>query len=70
MKFKQLEWIERDYMIAYSPSNHIGYLSICYEQGLYWPSWDLKLPGTTDLDSLKQSAQQHHEQYLMQYMEA
>lgn len=70
MKFKQLEWIERDCLIAYTPASRIGYVSICYEQGLYWAGWDMTLRGVEELDVLKLAAQQFHEQFLMQYVEA
>lgn len=69
MKFKPLNWIKRDYWIACTPASRFGDISIAYEEGLYWASWDLTLPGTKDLEELKQKGQEFHENYLKQFFE-
>lgn len=69
MKFKPLNWTKHDYWVADTPAIEFGYISITYEQGLYWASWDLYLSGTKDLEELKQKGQEFHENYLKQFFE-
>jgi len=69
MKFKPLKWTKHDYWIAYTPAARFGDISIAYEEGLYWASWDLTLPGTKDLEELKRKGQEFHENYLKQFFE-
>ncbi len=69
MKFRPLKWTKHDYWFANTPASEFGYITICYEEGKYWASWDLSLPGTTDIESLKQAAQAWHEEWLMAWIE-
>lgn len=69
MKFRPLKWIERDCWVADTPASEFGYITICYEEDKYWASWDLSLPGTIDLESLRQAAQAWHEEWLMAWIE-
>lgn len=68
-RFKPLAWVKRDHWVADTPASEFNYITICFEDGFYWASWDLLLPGTTDLDALKQAAQAWHEQWLEQFID-
>jgi hypothetical protein len=71
MKFKQLNWLPsgNNSYYAETPALHIKYIYIGYEQGLYWASWDMSIPGYNNLEELKQLGQQFHEDYLKQFFE-
>lgn len=73
MKIRELEWVQEapGKFIAYglrdgfSPND--GRFSILLApnepggEDLYWAAWNLRLPGTKDLQSLKDEAQSVHE---------
>lgn len=74
-KFKKLEWVpvygdERS-CCAISPVSIHGstHLYIYFEHEKYWANWDMTLAGTTNLQSLKDHAQQAHEAWLNQWIE-
>lgn len=69
MQFKQLVWVKRDHWVAETPASPLKYITICYEQGKYWASWDMTLPGCTDLDALKHAGQVWHNNWLKQWVE-
>jgi hypothetical protein len=68
-RFKPLNWIKRDSWFADTPASEFDYIAICYEDGKYWASWDLSLPGTTDLEALKLAAQVWHNEWLSEWIE-
>ncbi len=70
MKIKQLEWIKRDMWIAYTAAQPIvGYITISFEQGKYWPNWNCSLPGADDLETVMAQGQEFHEKFIKQYLE-
>jgi hypothetical protein len=69
LRFKQIEWIKRDVWVAETPASDLKRITIFFDEGKYWASWDLTLPGTTDLAALKRAGQQWHEQWLRQWVE-
>ena len=69
MRFKPLVWIKRDCWVAETPATDLKRITIYLDDGLYWASWDMSLPGTADLDALKRAGQQWHEQWLCQWIE-
>lgn len=68
MKFKALEWNKGEvaedgtYLIsAASPAGWDHYLTICFQDGEFFPSWAIEVPGSTSLSYMKALGQNFHE---------
>ena len=68
-RFTPLKWIKRDSWVADTPASEFGYITISYEDGKFWASWDLSLPGCTDLEALKLAGQKWHNEWLSEWIE-
>jgi hypothetical protein len=65
---KPLIWVKRDIWVADTPASILRHIGIVFEEGLYWASWDPRLPGTTDLEALKRQGQAWHNEWLEQFI--
>lgn len=68
MKFKALEWAvgeaaeDGSYLVsAPSPAGYNHYLTIGYQDGVFYPCWEGTTPGSTSLDYMKALGQAFHE---------
>ena len=67
MKIKALFWENRDCVWAESPASRSGGLSIHFEEGRYWGSWEA--PGHDTLEAAKASGQDYHDVYISQFID-
>jgi hypothetical protein len=79
MKIRKLEWVQENPKCVAAEASDMGpgrdrysIIATTDEPGcenLYWAVWDLLLPGTKDLQSLKDIAQALHEANVRQVLE-
>lgn len=71
MKIKPLKWIQSGdyYWMAQTPSVRSGYISISFEEERYWPNWSSELPCCYTLEEAQALAQEHHEAFIMKFLE-
>lgn len=69
MRVKPLIWQQKAFLLADSPAPRDGYFAIVEQDGLWYPSWDLSMPGSHDVEALKKHAQDFHNAYIMQFLE-
>jgi len=80
MKFKTLVWeSNRDHTHFYvkAPARVPKYkkdvviqeMSITFEDGKFWPNWDMNLPGFLTLLAAQNAGQMAHEAYLRQFID-
>jgi hypothetical protein len=68
LKLKPLVWGGVDYPYAKCPITGKEF-SLCFEQGAFYASWDLNLPGSNDLEALKQAAEEHRVDLVQPHVE-
>lgn len=68
MKFKALEWNQGEaaedgtYLVsAPSPAGWDHYLTICFRDGEFFPSWTIEVPGDSSLKLMQNLGQEFHE---------
>lgn len=71
MKFKALEWSKGEvaedgtYLVsAPSPAGWDHYLTICFQDGEFFPSWAIEHPGSASLAEMQALGQEFHEDKL------
>jgi hypothetical protein len=72
MKIRKLQWAQpyEDGWTANTPASHLGYVSIWYEDGMYWPCYEGAPPGGTK--SLLESfdlCNDFHAAYIKKFLE-
>jgi hypothetical protein len=69
---KPLQWEEtsEDTFVAKSPAGNSfhGDLMYTYEQGKYWPVWDLTLPGYDTREEVEVVGQQFHDTFVRDFI--
>lgn len=69
---KPLQWEEtsEDTFVAKSPAGNSfhGDLMYTYEQGKYWPVWDLNLPGYDTRQEVEAQGQLFHDAYIRDFI--
>lgn len=68
LKLKPMNWGGIDYPSANCPITGQEF-SLRFEEGAFWASWDLNLPGSNDLESLKQKAEDHRLNLVLPHVE-
>lgn len=69
LNFKPLNWkCDADTCHATAPVTGRSFYIHC-DNGVWYPGWDVSLPGTTDLVELKLEAQKFHESEILEAFE-
>lgn len=72
MKIAKLKWTQpcENNWTANTPASHLGYVTIWFEEGRYWPCYEMApAEGTDTLEESLKLCQKFHDEYIITWLE-